>query len=626
MMLFPAFALGLLTLSLVRAGGSLRLGVARAGVVMLLLTELGSEALSAFAALKPAPLAAFWAGAAGAAGIWAWRTKAAAGLLRRLRHATPRAWPYGLVMLVGVLTLTVACLAPPNTWDGMTYHMSRVVHWLENGSLNYFHTAITRQNAMPPLGEETILHLQALSGSDRWANIPAWFYFCGSLLLVHLLSKATGVAPATTALCTALAALLPMALFQATSCKNDAITAFLCLFFCHALLRLSRRWCLSEAAWAGASLGLGLYCKGTVLLIAGSCGLAFAWLFWMRPPQGLSRGRVLALAGFGLAIAAALSAPHALRDRLQGRVGAEPPWSATIGNQERGPAAIVANLARDASLHLTLPHDGWNKMLYAGLAAFLGSELNNPNTTFERNPFATFYAQHEDYAGNPWHFLLASVAVASLLPALSRRRPAIRLLVISVLLGVLAFATALKWQPWQSRLHTPLFWLAVPLVGLSVERICRQPRLRWLPAGVLHGGILGVALLGAATALVANPSRPLLALNGVSVLRTERVALYFVNRPELLADYANLDRILRNSTLNGTSIGILCGEDDWEYPLYVFSGAAEQNPAYRFHHCDLRQAEQIVLGLGDKGRSLEGNGSARVVYKGPYLTLYTAQR
>jgi hypothetical protein len=195
-----------------------------------------------------------------------------------------------------------------------------------------------------------------------------------------------------------------------------------------------------------------------------------------------------------------------------------------------------------------------------------------------------------------------------------------------VSLGALAFAAALKWQPWQSRLHTPLFWLAVPLIGVGVERFSRLPPLRGLPAGWLHVGILGVALLGASTALFANPSRPLLALNGTSVLRTERAALYFANRPELLADYANLDHILRNSTLNGTSIGILSGEDDWEYPLYVFSGAVAQNPAYRFHPCDPRQAEQIVLGLGDKGRSLEGNGSARVGYKGVYLTLYTAQR
>ncbi|MFY8009574.1 MAG: hypothetical protein ACOVNW_07720, partial [Flavobacterium sp.] len=47
-------------------------------------------------------------------------------------------------LLVGVL-LVLLCLLfvqgllyPPNNWDSLTYHMSRIMYWIGNESVDYF--------------------------------------------------------------------------------------------------------------------------------------------------------------------------------------------------------------------------------------------------------------------------------------------------------------------------------------------------------------------------------------------------------------------------------------------------------------------------------------------------------
>jgi hypothetical protein len=47
----------------------------------------------------------------------------------------------------------LALITPPNMYDSMTYHMSRVVHWIQNGSLAHYPTSIGRQLFLPPGAE-----------------------------------------------------------------------------------------------------------------------------------------------------------------------------------------------------------------------------------------------------------------------------------------------------------------------------------------------------------------------------------------------------------------------------------------------------------------------------------------
>jgi len=96
-----------------------------------------------------------------------------------------------VLLLVGLIAL----LAPPNTFDSMTYHMSRVAHWAHQGSVAPYPTHIVRQITAPPLAEFAILQLQLLSGGDRLANLVQFFALCGCVLNVSLIAARLRAGP-----------------------------------------------------------------------------------------------------------------------------------------------------------------------------------------------------------------------------------------------------------------------------------------------------------------------------------------------------------------------------------------------------------------------------------------------
>jgi hypothetical protein len=71
----------------------------------------------------------------------------------------------GLLVVLALLAM-LAILAPANNWDSMVYHMGRVVHWMQNRSVDHYPTSIDRQLYLGPLTEFAILQLQMLSGED----------------------------------------------------------------------------------------------------------------------------------------------------------------------------------------------------------------------------------------------------------------------------------------------------------------------------------------------------------------------------------------------------------------------------------------------------------------------------
>jgi hypothetical protein len=80
----------------------------------------------------------------------------------------------GVIVIYLGITFLVAIIAPPNTNDSMQYHMSRVMHWIVNRSVDFFPTPSDRQLWMPPFAEYAILHFQVLAGNDRFANMVQW--------------------------------------------------------------------------------------------------------------------------------------------------------------------------------------------------------------------------------------------------------------------------------------------------------------------------------------------------------------------------------------------------------------------------------------------------------------------
>lgn len=139
--------------------------------------------------------------------------------------------------LLMIICIT-AWLYPPNNYDSLTYHMARVVHWMQNQSVDYYPTSIDRQNVMSPGVEYIFLLFQIITHTDRLANfvqlfayiilIPACFYICRVLKIPNKFSLFV-VMLTTTA---------PIVILQASNTKNDIVAALMM----YAVLISSRRF------------------------------------------------------------------------------------------------------------------------------------------------------------------------------------------------------------------------------------------------------------------------------------------------------------------------------------------------------------------------------------------------
>ncbi len=486
-----------------------------------------------------------------------------------------------IVVLVGVTALA----APPNTYDSMTYHMSRVMHWMQAHSVAYYPTHILRQLHHNPWAEYAILQFQILTGTDRYANLVQWFSLVGSVVGVSLLAQILGASPRGQLLAGLVCATIPMAILQGSSTQTDLVASFwLVCFVDWALLLLDPGAGWGTASCAGLALGLAMLTKATAYVFA------FPFLVWMglklvrQPRQGILR------LGLVLAIAAALNGGHYSRNFLLFGTPLGPGDEVTSGyaNESLAPAAIASNLIRNVAIHLSTPVPVINRTVEQSIETihhYLGLSTNDPRLTFTGARFQIgLLSNHEDYATNPVHVFLIALAVTWLVWNRDRSGAAGYYLLAWGSAFVL-FCIYLKWQPWISRLQLPLFILAAPVVGLAFS----QSR---------HGGLVNMLMLfvlvSAFPWVLRNDTRPLLGAD--SLFRSGREAAYFNNQPVLRAPYTEAVHELLQ--MNCLRVGLILNADAWEYPLWALPAA--DNRAIVYEHVNVDNVSHTLAPQGDR--------------------------
>jgi hypothetical protein len=140
---------------------------------------------------------------------------------------------------------------------------------------------------------------------------------------------------------------------------------------------------------------------------------------------------------------------------------------------------------------------------------------------------------------------------------------------LAVTAGFLLFCMVLRWQPWGSRLHLPLFVLGAPAIGVVLGRLLPdRPAL----------ATAALLLIAALPCVLWNATRPLAPpLDAIvrtivegsplppTILTADRESQYFTSRPDLWRSYVFASRLIKAS--GATNIGLKFDGDDWEYPL-----------------------------------------------------------
>src|SRR5262249_48389733 len=143
-------------------------------------------------------------------------------------------------------------------------------------------------------------------------------------------------------------------------------------------------------------------------------------------------------------------------------------------------------------------------------------------------------SRHEDSAGNLLH--LALILVSMVLLAVRWRDAALRrpmAYALALTAGFVLFCFLLRWQPWHSRLHLPLFVLWAPLIAVVLARALPKP---------LVGGVAVALLLACLPWVLANETRPL--VGNPNVFTMSRTDQYFATAPHLREPYKAATREL----------------------------------------------------------------------------------
>ena len=502
-----------------------------------------------------------------------------------------------IMSVLMLLTGISAYVAPPNTWDSMTYHMSRVMHWVQNGSVSHYPTHIQRQLFLNPGSEFAILHFQILSGGDRFANMVQWASMIGSMVGISAISKELGAGIRGQIMSVLVAITIPMGILQSSRTQNDYVVSFWLICFVYFLLLCMKNGTRGATLMMGLSFGLAILTKATAYVYS------VPFLVWFFIGRLKVEGKkILKQVALLLFVIACLNAGHFARNiELYGHPISPSSYRNLNTNNLISFRSIASNLIRNTALHLGTPINTFNKSLEKTIDWIhiqLSFDLNDNRTTFSETKFGIFFSRHEDLAGNLVHTLLI-LACAPFILFLRKEQESVlsKKYFITVITCFLVFCTAMKWNPWNSRYHLPFFLLISPPIGIFLS-------------GSLNRKILAiVVIILTITSLpwvLFNSSRPLLGLSykgrghrilspifaeGTDIFNASRIDLYFSNCPQIKGAYVNAADFLKSRQIK--KVGLVMGANDWEYPFFPLLKSRNESEV-RIEHINVKNVSHTL--------------------------------
>ncbi|MEG3862355.1 glycosyltransferase family 39 protein [Microcoleus sp. herbarium12] len=481
----------------------------------------------------------------------------------------------GGVLFIFAAVGLIAVVAPPNNWDSMTYHMSRVVHWMQNRSVEHYPTSYVPQLYHPPGAEFAIMHFQIISGGDRYANLVQWLSMVGSAIAVSLIAKQLGGNNRGQVFAAVFAATLPMGILQGSSTQNDYAVCFwvVCFVSC-GLAGLSAGITGFNTFKIGASLGLALLTKTTAYIFC----LPFIIWFIVGGIKGF-RGKMLQPILIIAAVTFLINLGHFWRnyDLFGYAIGAPESFTKEYKIEAITLPTFLSNVIRNLGMQAGTRISRINGAIVGAinvLHRILGVATNDPRITWPPGQVFAIATPsfNENTATNPIHFWLTfgTIALIFKTPILRKSQIVVTYL-IATIMTFLLLCFLLKLQPWHSRHHLSIFILFSPLFGLAVSQLSNHK---------IANNLAAILIIMSLPWIFHNQFRPLMADS--NIFNSSRNELYFTSRPKIEVAYHTAVDFVKSQ--NCTNIGLsFWAKSVWEYPLWVMFPESGK-PAPRIEH------------------------------------------
>lgn len=508
----------------------------------------------------------------------------------------------GGIFIILAITALTAMVAPPNTDDGMEYHLPRVVLWASNHTVRFFPAFDFAQVLHTPWAEYAALHLYVLQGSDRLFNLIEWTAFVGCVIAASLIAQYFGAARRGQIVAAALCATLPELILESTGPNNTAVAAFWIVTAVVFLLFGGAAPSPLFVFLSAVAIGLSVLTKGTSVVLLP--GLLLAVVMIVRPKLNWpSVRRALAI----VFLAILLNAPKFVENyyfdgQIMGVPYPEAGVRLSFRSESHAPADIVSGVLRNAVLHLSVPSAKANSLTQHAVRSLIraiGRDPDDPRTTWRDKFIVPSFTTREYYVGFPGQFVLLVLLVPL---AMIRWRVAPRgslWMLLGVFVSFVLFSTAVKWQPSAARFHLPLFVVASATLAILLHILLGEK---------LASSVAILALLGSCPFVFDNGLRSLIPEDRTSIFRNSRDALYFMDdyRQDNWAAYEEAAMEVQRSGCK--EVGIDAMLQTYVYPIFPlirervpeaqFQYIGVENPTTKYGAVLNRPSPCIVVCLG----------------------------
>jgi len=300
-----------------------------------------------------------------------------------------------IIITLGILTVITVSCSSPNTWDAMTYHLPRVMHWVQNKTVAFYPTHIIRQLCYAPWTEFAMANLWILSKGQISPSLVQWMAMAGSLVGISLIARQLGADRLGQLMAASITACLPMGILQAVSTQTDYVCAFWLIVFVYFFIEYQIQQRLIMLLATGMSLGLAILTKGNSYILL----LPFLLGFLISQKKNLGRA-LLAVMALILCVALINGGQYWREMKTFG----SPVWTnISVVNDAFDLKVLWVNLLRNVSIHMATPFvplNGIMQQFFGNAAQFLGADINDPRASFSNNFTIHSLNFDEDYSGN----------------------------------------------------------------------------------------------------------------------------------------------------------------------------------------------------------------------------------
>jgi 4-amino-4-deoxy-L-arabinose transferase-like glycosyltransferase len=466
-----------------------------------------------------------------------------------------------MLLVVGGTTLIAAIGSPPQDGDVLSYHLSRVAHWIQNESVQHYATPDIRQLWIPPWSDYAVSQFMILSGTATLVNMVQWFAFVAIMIVSSRIAGLMGAGSRGQMIAAVFAGTLPFAIYQSTNAAADLTVAYwvICTVW---ILLFGRFYAKSIIVWIliGLVVGIGQLTKGTF------GPYALPVLLWVSISL-LRRSSFKESVAGGLvasALAILILAPFSIRNwNSFHSIFGEVTNFTGLRNEVISLKPAIFNSFDALSLHWATPISFLNELFqkaWLWVHYRLGSEPLDSQFTL-----AIQYSISWRWPGTnsaPLHLAAITLAFAWLLAKGKslKEKPGLTIALV-FLAGFVLFNAIFKWQP-NARFQLPFFVVFAPLIGVLLDE---------LSARKAHQVVVIFFFVASLPALIGTRTRPLFPVPVQTINRSifsiPREVLYFESNEDWFQMYHRAAVLVQEAGCKEVLLRI--DSWHWEYLWWV---------------------------------------------------------